>query len=262
MKPNTCRSRAPSARSTPLGYLIQPLLDGRMTAGEVLDRHFSGTRVGRNLRTAIRHGSLLDGRIQGPRRDPEGQLFRPSNQRPEDDINRASHHRAARRMLATFLMLVECMDPQTQKASGRQCWQGHIQRRLKLSSRRNERTGTINGVREVQRYVRILENAEALATMQPNAANVPDYMRGAPKPSIVKRKRGLHAWAYNVITLPRGFGLPIDIRNMLRRWRGLPVPSVPMPTAPIEVSAEVRELARSGPAAILAWLRSRPPAPA
>ncbi len=261
MRTITRKSAEPSGRQhTALGFLIAPLIAGRTTARTVLDRYFKGTPIGRRLHTAIRHGSLVDGEIKGPRYTPDGEAFRPRRQLPEDDINRPLDRRAAARMLATFLIVAEAMDPRTHKAAGRHLWQGHHARRIGFSQRRNRKTGTINGTREIQRYVRVLEGADAIATSQPDAENVPEYMRGQPKRSTVRGKEGDHTWAYNVITLPSGYGLPVVIQRILRRWRGeaIPLEHTPHVSSPVYVSPEAMELAASRPPTFQEALRLRP----
>lgn len=214
------RKRA-ATRRTPLGFLIQPLIRGRTSATKVIDRHFGDTPMGKRLRRAIMHGSLTDGRIKGPRvRHLPGDQV----ERIPAAVNRDLSSRVARRMLASFLMLVEYMDPESGTAAGVKLWQGNQARRLGLSLRR-DRWDRLGGLREVQRYLRIFDHAELLGRSQPNAENVPDHMKARAKlSSFAHGVERLATWAYNKVWTLGGCGLPTALKDTLRRWRGMKVP--------------------------------------
>jgi hypothetical protein len=101
-------------------------------------------------------------------------------------------------MLALVLMLVERLDAHG-VACGSAIWQGSLARRLGLSTRRKQRGGPLGGIREVQRYVAILEAAGVLKAHQPDAARVPDAMRARPRLSVVRGVSVARRWSYNVI---------------------------------------------------------------
>lgn len=201
---------------SPFGWLVWRLMTRRSSAGEVLATVFRDSALRPLLTRAIRHGSFVNGDLAGPVLYSDGTSYRPPSRRVEDDITRSLESLAAARVLASFLMYAERADLSTRKASGRACWQGNHARRLKLTSTRGalRADGTRappGGVREVQRYARILEGAGALVLLQPNAANVPDGMRA--EPNAVGDQ-----WAYNIVTIAKP--LPLDLQNVLRAWRG------------------------------------------
>lgn len=219
-----------AAKRSALGYLIAPLLAGRTDAEGVFRRYFQGTALGRRLYRALRYGSLVDGQIHAPRfkDDP-------------DAIARPFRHRVTRRMLAAFLMHVECMDP-SGTAAGRGLWQGGFSRRLQMSTR------------ELQRYVRLFDRADVIERVQPNADNVPNYMRGAPKLSRVKGREVLASWAYSKIRA--AMPLPKRIADVLRRWRGELVPKALPPSMPVEVPPDLQATI-TGAREAMAYLKQR-----
>lgn len=243
-----------SARRSALGFLIAPLLAGRTTAERVIKRHFDGSPLALRLRRALRHGSLVDGRIRGAYQKGHG----ATAEHVAAGVDRPLHHRSARRMLACFLMLVEQMDPETGAASGRKLWQGTHARRIGLSLRRDQ-LGRLGGVREVQRYLRIFDRADVLCRNQPNADRVPEHMKARPKLSTfaggVRREA---QWAYNKVWTPPGYPLPQGIRNTLRRWRGQPavpiVSSARTDRGPETPQLEAVERLRD----LMAYLEGRP----
>lgn len=201
---------------SPLGWLVWRLMSRRETAGAMLARVFGGSALRAPLTRAIRHGSLVDGELAGPVYESDGSTYRPPSRKPEDDITRDLDSLAAARILASFILYAERMEPRTRKASGRHCWQGNHARRLRLTTTRGDvrSDGTLpppGGVREVQRYLRILEGAGAVHTLQPNAANVPDALRACVNGAGDQ-------WAYNLVTI--GAPLPLELQNAIKRWRG------------------------------------------
>ena len=165
--------------SSPLGHLIGPLLNGRLSARTVVDRH-CGALGGRILR-ALTSGNLTSCNLDRVRA-------------------RSLDTRCARRMLATLLMYLERLDRHG-VACGPAIWQGSIARRLRLSTRARAPGGPLGGIREVQRYTEILERAGVLRASQPDAARVPDTMRARARRSIVRGASVLRRWSYNVIRL-------------------------------------------------------------
>ena len=226
-----------------LGFTIAQLKRGNVSAGDVVRDLFGDSELGRALTRAVRHGSLIDGSIQGPRYYLGGVVHRSRALGPEcDDLKRSLDGKAAARLVACALMFVERMDPDTGKASGRALWQGRAAMRLGLSTRKGS-SGTLGGVREVQRYVRILARADVLQVVQPNADNVPAAMRGARKRSIVRGVESDRQWAYNVYRAQHS--LPLPIRDALRAWRGQQVTRAQPPThAPIVIAPELAALDR------------------
>lgn len=237
---------------SPLGWLVWRLMSRRESAGQMLARVFSAAPVLRaQLTRAIRHGSLVTGELAGPVYEPNGASWRPPSRAPEDDIRRSLDSLCAARILGSFLLYAERIDPRTRKASGSACWQGHHARRLRLTTERGElrADGTPSapgGVREVQRYARLLVGAGAIELLQPNAANVPDGLRA-------KENAAGDQWAYNIVTL--GAALPLELGNAIRRWRGEPevrplpssAPSSPpnaQPLLPFELATLAAALAR------------------
>lgn len=236
---------------SPLGFLIAPLLAGRTTVDKVLARYFDDTGMGKRLRRALRHGSLIDGKIRGPivRQRPGGIV-----EREPAAIDRGLDHKVTRRMLACFLMLVEHMDPAVGAVAGRKLWQGGHARRLGLSMRR-DKWNRLGGLREVQRYFRIFDRAEVLCRTQPNADHVPEHMKARAKVSGFKGGVQRAAqWAYNKIWTPAGAGLPGKVANILRRWRGEPVPKA----IPVERHAD-RGPVSAPPPGLREWLATRSP---
>lgn len=216
---------------SPLGWLVVRLVSRRESAGSMLARVFgSSPSLRASLTRAIRHGSLVTGELAGPVYESDGRTYRPPSRAPEDDLVRSLDSLCAARMLASFIMYAERIDPRTRKASGACNWQGHHARRLRLTTARGalRDDGTPSapgGVREVQRYARLLEASGAITLQQPNAANVTDAMRA--RPNVAGDQ-----WAFNIVTL--GAPLPLELTNAIRRWRGEPpviVPSSP-PRAP------------------------------
>lgn len=231
---------------SPLGSVIASLLAGRGSAAAVFDRYLEGTTIGRRLYKAIRHGSLVDGRIKSSRLAPRTLEMLP----PE--LTRTLERRSARRMLALFLVICEHIDPHTGQASGKKLWQGHGARRLGLSLTRDA-WGRLGGIREVQRYVRLFDAAEVFGRSQPSADHVPEHMKARAKLCTVRGRVIECAWSYSKIwTLP-GYPLPQKIRDVLRRWRGEVVRIVT--STPKAAAYDAPEVATAAEA--FAWLRAR-----
>jgi hypothetical protein len=229
--------------ATPLGAVVGGLLRGKLSTRTILDRHCGAAR--HRLELALTRGSLVTGEI--------GKLR-----------SRELESQAARRMLATYLMHLEAYDGTT--AHGSAIWQGSIARRLALSTRRRPPTsstprGAPGGVREVQRYVAILEAAQLIRAAQPDAARVPDAMRARARWSLVGGLLVRRRWAYNVVRL---LALPWE----LLRLRALAARARPaVDRARLEARAmqamraalAVADTAADAARAILAYLRDRPP---
>lgn len=244
-------TRFSGAPRSALGFLIAPLIAGRTDAQGVFDRYLAGTGIGRRVMRAIRHGSLVDGELKGPKLAPPG----AGMDWLPPELDRPWKRRSARRMLAFFFILAERMDPYTGTASGRFLWQGHQARRLGFSLRRDE-LGRLGGIREVQRYLRLFDKAEVFGRSQPDADKVPEHMRGKPKPSKVRGVVSDRSWSYNKVWTIRGFALPEKIRTILRRWRGEKVPKPSGPAKPPQVPQELAAVSSAADA--LAWLLRRP----
>ena len=189
------RNNRPRRCDTPLGFLVAGLMRGNLSARTVIDRYLDGP-LGAKVATAIRFGTLTDGAI--------GERSRPL------------HTRAAARMLAAFLIVIENADPSTMRASGTALWQGTIARRLQLSTTKGT-NGTLGGIREVQRYMVAFTSAGAWSLDQPDALNVPDRLRGRVKESIVRGQRVKTRWAYNIVRV-HGW-LSDALRGLLVRFR-------------------------------------------
>jgi len=220
-------------RHTPLGALIAGLLSARLSARTVIDRYFPGLQ-GTRLTTAIRFGSLADGRRR--------------------DRDRPLETRAARRMLAAYLIHVEQADPRTGRASGCALWQGTQARRLGLKLTR-QTNGSPTGTREVQRYARIFVRFGVLKLDQPDALNVPDTMRGKLKACRVRGQDVSARWAYNVAIVCGTFS--DAIRGLLTRaTKAAPVGSlVPAFVAAARTATTSAEFF----GAMLAAMRARAP---
>jgi len=180
-------------RHTPLGALIAGLLSARLSARTVIDRYFPGLQ-GTRVTTAIRFGSLADGRRR--------------------DRDRPLQTRAARRMLACYLMHAEQTDPRTMRASGSALWQGTQARKLGFALT-PQTNGSPTGSREVQRYARIFVRFGVLQMHQPDAARVPDAMRGKLKTHRARGRDVSARWAYNVAIVCGTFS--DAIRSLLTR---------------------------------------------
>jgi hypothetical protein len=225
---------------SPLGFAVWRLVTRRESAGSMLARLFGGSAIRAPLTRAIRHGSLVTGELCGPVYESDGRAYRPPSRLPEDDIDRDLGSLCSARILASFLLYAERTDPRTRKGSGSQMWQGNHARRLRLTTERAEprEDGTLpppGGVREVQRYARLLVGAGVIELLQPNAANVPEGMR-AHANAIGDQ------WAYNLVTLLHA--LPLALQNALRRWRGLAEIFPPPRPLALDVELEARVLDR------------------
>lgn len=233
---------------SPFGFLVWSLVKCRESAAAMLDRLFADSPALRTqLTRVLRHGSLVDGSIHGPLMFSDGTSYRAPSIDAALDVSRPLYSLCAARMLGSFLLYAERVDPITRKGSGRMLWQGHHARRLGLSTRTREPGAPQSGTREVQRYARLLAGGGVIELHQPNAANVPDTMRGAEKPHGDQ-------WAYNVVRLATP--LPVELRNMLARWRGLPA-VVPLPKVARAIEGE--PVPPGELAALLAALLARPP---
>jgi hypothetical protein len=205
-----------------------------------LDRHCGAARA--RLHRALTLGSLVTGELDAPR-------------------ERSLDARAARRMLATYLIHLQAFDGTA--ASGAAIWQGSTARRLALSTRRKPATdsaplGPCGGVKEVQRYLAILQAAQLITTTQPPAARVPDAMRARARRSLVGGSLVVRSWAYNVV---RFVALPLELVRLLGARRPSAdrardeARAVRACRDALTVASSAAESAR----AVLAYLHDRPP---
>jgi len=164
-------------------------------------------------------------------------------------------------MLALVLMLVERLDAHG-VACGSAIWQGSLARRLGLSTRRTQPGGPLGGIREVQRYVSILEASGALKAHQPDAARVTDAMRARPRLSIVRGASVVRRWSYNVV---RFVGvLPHQLSQLARKQRTRPADHAQLEArarAQLGHALRIATTQLEAMQATLAYLRDRPRVP-
>ena len=228
--------------SSPLGHVIGPLLRGKLSVRTVLDRHFGEGALRARVLRALTSRDLATATIISSRARP-------------------LETRCARRMLALVLMLVERLDAHG-VACGSAIWQGSLARRLGLSTRHARAGGPLGGIREVQRYVSILEASGALKAHQPDAARVTDAMRARPRLSIVRGASVVRRWSYNVI---RFVGvLPRQLSQLAHKQRTRPADHTRLEAAArsrLEGALRAATTQLEAMQATLTYLRDRPRVP-